>query len=132
MKMNRATAVLSLDPELEAHWTNLDDDAHRDAQRKHLKLLIDYIRTAYASTTSRLASSLASVSMFSRNLKYYQGPIIRTTNRVKDYRRCGSEQDLSGIGITSPLILVRERSLWESFLKKAMRAKGSGQHLDLD
>lgn len=40
--------------ELEAHRTELKDDSDH-AKLKHLTLLVDYIRTAYASTTSRLA-----------------------------------------------------------------------------
>jgi len=45
-------------PELEAHRTELKNDTHHDAKLKHLNLLVGYIRSTYASTTSRLASLL--------------------------------------------------------------------------
>ena len=45
-------------PELKAYQTELEDGAHHDVKLKHLDLLLDYIRTSYASTTSRLASLL--------------------------------------------------------------------------
>jgi hypothetical protein len=44
--------------ELEAHRTDLEGISHHDAKLKHLNLLVEYIRTAYISTTSRLASLL--------------------------------------------------------------------------
>jgi len=45
-------------PELEAHRTELEGDSHHDVKFKHLNLLVEYMRTAYISTTSRLASLL--------------------------------------------------------------------------
>jgi len=44
--------------ELEAHRTELEGDSHHDVEFKHLNLLVEYMRTAYISTTSRLASLL--------------------------------------------------------------------------
>jgi len=44
--------------ELEAHRTELEDDTDNDAKVKHLNLLVEYIRAAYISTSSRLASLL--------------------------------------------------------------------------
>ena len=45
-------------PALEAHRTELEGDNHHDAELKHLNLLVEYIRAAYISTSSRLASLL--------------------------------------------------------------------------
>ncbi|KAL8800740.1 MAG: hypothetical protein Q9182_004945 [Xanthomendoza sp. 2 TL-2023] len=45
-------------PELEAHGTELEDDTDSEAKLKHLNLLVEYIRAAYISTSSRLASLL--------------------------------------------------------------------------
>ena len=45
-------------PELEAHRTDLEDDTNSNAKLKHLDLLVEYIRAAYISTSSRLASLL--------------------------------------------------------------------------
>lgn len=44
--------------ELEAHRTELEDDTDNDVKIKHLNLLVEYIRAAYISTSSRLASLL--------------------------------------------------------------------------
>ena len=44
--------------ELEAHQTELENGTHHDAKLKHLNLLVNYIRTTYASTASRLTSLL--------------------------------------------------------------------------
>ena len=44
--------------ELGAHRTELEDNTHGDVKLKHLNLLVEYIHTTYASTTSRLASLL--------------------------------------------------------------------------
>ncbi|KAL8698333.1 MAG: hypothetical protein Q9201_006630 [Fulgogasparrea decipioides] len=44
--------------ELEAHRTELEDDTESDGKLKHLDLLVEYIRAAYISTSSRLASLL--------------------------------------------------------------------------
>lgn len=45
-------------PELKAYSLELEESTHDDAKLKHINLLVDYIRSAYASTTSRLASLL--------------------------------------------------------------------------
>jgi len=42
--------------ELEARRAELEDDTDNDAKFKHLNLLVEYIRAAYVSTSSRLAS----------------------------------------------------------------------------
>ena len=42
--------------ELEAHRTELEGDSYYDVKFKHLNLLVEYIRTAYILTTSRLTS----------------------------------------------------------------------------
>jgi hypothetical protein len=45
-------------PELEAYSTEIEESALHEGKLKHLNLLVAYIRSAYASTTSRLASLL--------------------------------------------------------------------------
>lgn len=45
-------------PELKAYRTELKGDRHYNVKFKHLNLLVEYMRTAYISTTSRLASLL--------------------------------------------------------------------------
>ena len=45
-------------PELEAYSTELEESTYHDKKFKHINLLVAYMRSAYTSTTSRLASLL--------------------------------------------------------------------------
>ncbi|KAL8626238.1 hypothetical protein Q9189_008078 [Teloschistes chrysophthalmus] len=65
--------------ELEAHRTELEDDTDSDVKLKHLDLLVEYIRAAYISTSSRLASLLGNCeitydllwALFKPNMEIY-------------------------------------------------------------
>ena len=75
----------------------------------------------------------ALVSVFLRELEYYQGVMFLTTNRVKQI------DDAIASRIHLPLKyeslgLAARRGIWESFLKKAITRKGGAcyNHKDLD
>lgn len=73
----------------------------------------------------------ALVSVFLRTLEYYQGIMILTTNRVKDID--DAIQNRISVELHyGPLGLDTRKTIWESFLKKTVRAKGGAKYTSAD
>ncbi|KAI9791932.1 MAG: hypothetical protein M1835_008168 [Candelina submexicana] len=93
-------------PELEAHQTRLKDDANNDAKVKHLNLLVEYIRTVYVSTTSRLTSLLRNReitydllwALFKPNMKIYT--TILDAEKPACYRYDSGKEKTTTTGLT--------------------------------
>ena len=69
--------------------------------------------------------------MFLRKLEYYRGIIILTTNRVKDI----DDTVQSRISVAlhyAPLGPEKRKPIWESYLKKAVTAKGRAEYTSVD
>ncbi|KAI9715641.1 MAG: hypothetical protein M1812_005793 [Candelaria pacifica] len=91
---------------LEAHQTGLEDDANNDAKVKHLNLLVEYIRTVYVSTTSRLISLLGNReitydllwALFKPNAKIYT--TILDAEKPACYRYDSGKEKTTTTGLT--------------------------------
>lgn len=92
-------------PELEAYSAELEDSTYHDAMLKHLNLLIKYIRTAYASTTSRLTSLLTNReitydllwALFKPNVNMYT--TILDAEKPAYYRYNSGKQKITNGGV---------------------------------
>lgn len=92
--------------ELEAYRTELEGGSHYNVKFKHLNLLVEYMRTAYISTTSRLASLLKNHeitydllwALFKPNTPVYT--TILDAEKPACYRYDSGEERTSSAGVT--------------------------------
>ena len=69
------------------------------------------------------------VSVFLRKLEYYQGIMLLTTNRVRDF----DDAIQSRIHLAlrySPLAVDTRKGIWDTFLKNAITATGKAKYSD--
>jgi SpoVK/Ycf46/Vps4 family AAA+-type ATPase len=69
------------------------------------------------------------VAVFLRKLEYYQGIMLLTTNRVKDFDEAVQSRIHVGIRF-GPLDVDTRREIWKSFLEKANTEKWRAAYSD--